>query len=44
LMQLIEQAILQHFSQSLFEKRNELQRQNREKISQIVEKLFPGEF
>jgi hypothetical protein len=32
LMQLVEQSILQHFDQSLFEKRNELQKQNREKI------------
>jgi hypothetical protein len=44
LMQLVEESIQQHFNQSLFEKRNELQRQNREKISHIVEKLFPGEF
>jgi len=43
LMQLVEQAVLQHFNQALFEKRNELQRQYREKINQIVEKLFPGD-
>ncbi|MEM3356898.1 MAG: hypothetical protein QW166_03620 [Candidatus Bathyarchaeia archaeon] len=40
LMQLVEQSILQHFNQSLFEKRNELQMQNRDKINEIVEKLF----
>ncbi|MEM3760229.1 MAG: hypothetical protein QXZ02_03845 [Candidatus Bathyarchaeia archaeon] len=43
LMQLVEQSILQHFNQNLFEKRNELQRLNREKINRIVEKLFSGE-
>jgi hypothetical protein len=43
-MQLVEESIQQHFNQSLFEKRNELQKQNREKIDKIVEKLFPEEF
>jgi len=41
LMQLVEQSILQHFDMNMFEKRNQLQRENREKIRQIVEKLFP---
>jgi len=44
LMQLVEESIQQHFEQSLFEKRNELQKQNCEKINEIVEKLFPEEF
>jgi len=44
LMQLVEYSILQHFDQTLFEKRNELERQNREKINEIVAKMFREEF
>jgi len=40
LMQLVEDSILRHFDRTLFEKRNKLQEQNREKINEIVEKLF----
>jgi hypothetical protein len=44
LMQLVEESILQHLDKEAFEKRNELQKQNREKINKIVEKLFQEEF
>jgi len=43
LMKLVEESILQHFDQGLFEKRNELQKQNREKINMVVGRLFPGD-
>lgn len=40
LMELAEQAILRYFDKNLFEKRNKLQKQNQEKINEIVEKLM----
>jgi len=45
LMRLVEDSIRQHFDNDRFEKRNELQRQNREKIREILDKIFQeGEF
>jgi hypothetical protein len=43
LMQLAEESILKHFDQALFEKRNELQRQCREKANEVVGKLLRGD-
>jgi hypothetical protein len=40
LLQLVEESILQHFDKGAFEKRNELQKQNREKIREILDKIF----
>jgi hypothetical protein len=43
LMRLVEESILQHLDKEAFEKRNELQRQNREKIREILDKIFQEE-
>jgi len=43
LVQLVEHSILEHFNMEAFEKRNLLLQQNREKINEIVQKLFSGD-
>lgn len=40
LLSLVETAVLEHLDKDVLEKRNERLRQNREKIREIVEKLF----
>jgi hypothetical protein len=40
LMRLVEESILRHFDEEAFEKRNKLQRQNRGKIREILDKIF----
>lgn len=43
LVQLVEHSILEHFDMEAFKKRNQLLQQYRDKINEIVQKLFLGD-